>query len=205
LSEVGWYDEDDDGILEAYQVEGVPSRTPFTVTLLTTADHPPRARVAEIVAENLGACGIGVAIRYLPDEAFFADGPDGPVFGRQFDLALFSYGNFIDAPCDLYLSSQIPDAENWWAAWNDPGYASDAYDAACQAAMNALPGTEAYARFHGEAQRIFSQDLPVLPLYFVPKIVAVRPGVSGVTLDPSEYLVEWWNIEAFDATPPANE
>ena len=37
----------------------------------------------------------------------------------------------------------------------------------------------------------------MLPLYFVPKLVAVRPGVSGVILDPSEYL-ELWNIEAFD-------
>lgn len=201
LSEAGWYDGDDDGILEAHQVEGISSRTPFTITLLTTAAHPARAQAAEIIAENLGACGIGVAIQYLPDEAFFADGPDGPVFGRQFDLALFSYGNFIDAPCDLYLSSQIPGTENWWAAWNDPGYASDGYDAACQAALDALPGTEAHEQFHSEAQRIFSQDLPVLPLYFVPKVVAVRPGVSGVTLDPSEYLVEWWIIEAFNVTP----
>jgi ABC-type oligopeptide transport system substrate-binding subunit len=70
---------------------------------------------------------------------------------------------------------------------------------ACQAALQALPGTEDYARFHREAQRIFSHDLPVLPLYFVPKLVAARLEVSGVILDPSENL-ELWNIEAFDIT-----
>ncbi len=197
LEEVGWRDEDGDGIREAHGVPGVASSTPFSVTLLTTSDHLVGERTARILSENLAACGIGLAVEYLPAEELFADGPDGPVFGRQFDLALFSWLNGLDAPCGLYLSSQVPRAENWWAASNNPGYASDDYDAACQAALDALPGTEGYARFHLEAQRIFSYDLPVLPLYFVPKLVATRPEVSGVILDPSEY-VELWNIEAFD-------
>jgi peptide/nickel transport system substrate-binding protein len=200
LAEVGWLDEDGDGVREAYGVEGVANRTPFTVTLLTTSGHPAHEQAAGILAENLAACGIGLAVQYLPDEEFYADGPDGLVFGRQFDLTLFSYANFLDAPCDLYLSSQVPRGENWWATWNNPGYASADYDAACQSALDALPGTDEYALFHAEAQRIFSRDLPVLPLYFVPKLVAVRPGVSGVVLDPGEYLVELWNIEAFDIT-----
>ena len=198
LEEVGWQDEDGDGIREAHDVTGISNGTPFSVTLLTTSDHPAHERTARILSENLAACGIGLAVEYLPAEEFFADGPDGPVFGRQFDLALFSWLNGFDAPCGLYLSSQVPRAENWWATSNNPGYASDDYDAACQAALDALPGTEDYAHFHREAQRIFSHDLPVLPLYFVPKLVATRPGVNGVVLDPSEYL-ELWNIEAFDS------
>ena len=197
LEEVGWRDEDGDGTREAYGVAGIANSMPFSVTLLTTSDHPARERMAHVLTENLAACGIGLAVQYLPDEEFYADGPDGPVLGRQFDLALFSWLNGLDAPCEIYLSSQIPRAENWWTASNDPGYASADYDAACQAALNALPGTEAYSRFYLEAQRIFSHDLPVLPLYFVPELVATRLGVSGVILDPSEYS-ELWNIEAFD-------
>ncbi|HEY66997.1 MAG TPA: peptide ABC transporter substrate-binding protein [Thermoflexia bacterium] len=197
LEEVGWRDEDGDGIREAHGVAGIANGTPFTVTLLTTDDNPARERTARILAEDLAACGIGLAVQYLPAEELFADGPDGPLFGRQFDLALFSWLNGLDAPCGLYLSSEIPGPENWWATSNNPGYASDDYDVACQAALNALTGTEDHARFHLEAQRIFSHDLPALPLYFAPKLVAVRPEVSGVILDPSEYL-ELWNIEAFD-------
>ena len=198
LEEVGWQDEDGDGIREAHDVTGISNGTPFSVTLLTTSDHPAHERTAHILSENLAACGIGLAVEYLPAEEFFADGPDGLVFGRQFDLALFSWLNGFDAPCGLYLSSQVPRAENWWGTSNNPGYANADYDAACQAALDALPGTEDYAHFHREAQRIFSHDLPVLPLYFVPKLVATRPGVNGVVLDPSEYL-ELWNIEAFDS------
>ncbi len=199
LDEIGWRDEDGDGLREAHGVPGIANYTPFTVTLLTTGEHPARRRAVEILKADLAACGIGVGVRYLPAEEFFADGPDGPIFGRQFDLALFSWLNGLDAPCELYLSSEIPTQENWWAASNDPGYTNDEYDAVCQAALNSLAGTEDYFRYHREAQRIFSHDLPALPLYFAPKLVAVRPGVTGVVLDPSEYL-ELWNIEEFDLT-----
>jgi len=197
LEEAGWWDEDGDGIREAHGAAGVADRTPFTVTLLTTADHPARILTANTIAGNLASCGIGVSVRYLPLPDFFADGPDGPVFGRRFDLALFSWLNSLAPPCELYLSSEIPRPENWWSSSNDPGYSSADYDAACRSALYALPGMEDYSRFHLEAQRIFSYDLPVLPLYFVPDVVAVRPGVSGVILNAGQYL-EFWNIEAFD-------
>jgi peptide/nickel transport system substrate-binding protein len=197
LEEVGWRDEDGDGIREAYGVPAVGNYTPFSVTLLTTSGHPAREQAAQMVSENLATCGIEVVVKTISDQEFFADGPDGLVFGRQFDLALFSWLNGLDAPCDLYLSSQIPGPENWWAASNSPGYASEDYDAACLTALSALPGMETYNNFHREAQRILSHDLPILPLYSVPKLVAVRPEVSGVSLDPSQHL-ELWNIEAFD-------
>ncbi|MBE9508502.1 MAG: hypothetical protein IMY86_10675 [Chloroflexi bacterium] len=198
LEEVGWRDEDEDGIREARGVVGVAYGMPFSVTLLTTTDDPARERTARILSENLADCGIGLEVAFLPAWEFIADGPDGPVLGRQFELALFSDRKFLDAPCDFYLSTQITGPENWWWANNNTGYSDADYDAACQAALDAFPGTNAYIRSHREAQSVFSQDLPVLPLYFVPKLVATRPEVSGVTLDPSQYLSDLWNIEAFD-------
>jgi peptide/nickel transport system substrate-binding protein len=197
LEDVGWLDEDGDGIREAHGVPGIFDRTPFSVTLLTNSDHLAHRRTAGILMENLAACGIGVHVEYLPSQELFADGPDGPVFGRRFDLALFSWLNDLDAPCWLYLSDEIPRSENWWSTSNNPGYASEEFDTLCKAAMEAFPGTAMYKERHVEAQRVFSYDLPIVPLYFVPKLVATRPGVSGVRLDPSEYL-DLWNIEAFD-------
>ena len=200
LDEIGWQDEDGDGIREAHGVEGVANQTPFSVTLLSNSDHLAHQRTARILTENLAACGIGLGVAYYPGEQLFADGPDAPVFGRQFDLVLFSWLNDLDAPCWLYLSSEIPKSENWWAASNNPGYASEDFDQACLSALSSWPGTAAYRRDHIEAQRIFSNDLPVIPLYFVPKLIAARPGVTGVILDPSQFL-DLWNIEAFDVTP----
>jgi len=204
LDELGWRDADGDGVREAYGVPGIAERTPFSVTLLTNSGHLAHERTARILRENLAACGIALHVEHLPGERLFADGPDGPLFGRRFDLALFSWLNDLDPPCWLYLSSEIPSSANWWATSNNPGYANPEFDAACQAALAALPGSAAYTRWHIEAQRIFSQDLPVLPLYFVPKLVAARPGVAGVLLDPTEYL-DLWNIEAFEMRAEAGQ
>ncbi len=197
LDEAGYRDTDGDGIREAQGVPEIESGTPLSVTLLTTAGDPPRQRTSGILEENLAACGIGAVTEELPPEVFYADGPEGPVFGRDFDLALFSWLNGIDAPCELYLSTAIPSAQNWWAASNNPGYQSGEYDRACNAALEAFWGTEAYVSHHQEAQAIFSRDIPVLPLYFVPRVLVLRPEVRGVSLDPSQQT-PFWGIESFD-------
>ncbi|MFW6115740.1 MAG: peptide ABC transporter substrate-binding protein [Chloroflexota bacterium] len=197
LEAAGWRDADGDGFREAQDLPGITSGTSFSVTLLTTAGDPARERTTDILTENLADCGIRMGVRYIPPGTFYADGPDGPVFGRQFDLALFSWLNGLDAPCQLYLSTQIPNEDNWWATSNNPGYHNEVYDQACYAALTALYGTEAHQRNHREAQAIFSRDLPVLPLYFVPRLLVVSPRVTGVTLDPSQQT-PFWNIESFD-------
>jgi peptide/nickel transport system substrate-binding protein len=200
LEQVGWADEDGDGIRESSGVPGIRDGTPFSVTLLTTSGHSSRESVAGLISTGLLECGVGVTVEAVAPEVFFADGPDGPVFGRRFDLALFSWLNGLDVPCSLYLSSEIPAPQNWWAVSNDTGYASEEFDRACARALNALPGTAENARYHTLSQRIFSRELPALPLYFVPKRLVVRPGVNGVVLDPGESL-ELWNIEEFDVEP----
>jgi peptide/nickel transport system substrate-binding protein len=199
LDDVGWQDEDRDGVREARGVEGVAWGTPFSITLVTTSDDPARQRTVQILSENLTDCGIGLGVQYYSStQELIFEGHDSPVLGRQFDLALYSWNSGLYAPCELYLSSQIPGPENQWTTLNSPGYTSADYDAACQEALDVLPGTSTHAYYHRQAQRVFSQDLPALPLYFVPRLVAVRPGVVGVAPDSSEYLT--WNIEAFDVS-----
>ena len=199
LEEVGWEDGDGDGVREAHGVEGIAWGTPFSVTLVTTSDDPAREWTARVLTENLADCGIVLGVRYFSStEALVFEGYDSPVLGRQFDLALYSWNSGLYASCELYLSSQIPTSENQWTTLNSSGYASADYDAACQAALGALPGSIAHSYYHGEAQRVFAEDLPALPLYFVPRLIVIRPGVSGVALDPSEYLT--WNIETFDVS-----
>ncbi len=195
LEEVGWRLSDGESIRRAQGVPQIASGTPFSVTLLITAGDPARERTAEILSENLAECGVGLTTRPLAPQTFYADGPQGPVFGRRFDLALFSWLNGLDGPCEIYLSTQIPDEDNLWGAFNNPGYENPAYDRACQAGLEAIYGTQAHVRHHQEAQAIFSRDLPVLPLYFVPESLALRPEVRGIEPDPSQDSL-FWNIES---------
>ena len=80
---------------------------------------------------------------------------------------------------------------------NNTGWANAAYDAACQTALGSLPGTPAYGQSHMAAQRIFAEELPVLPLFLSLKVSATRPDVLNFSLDPTQNS-ELYNIYEYD-------
>ena len=71
------------------------------------------------------------------------------------------------------------------------------FDTACNAAIQSLPGEESYTTNHLIAQQIFSEDLPMVPLYLRLKLAASRPDMCGFFVDPTNNS-EMWNIEEFD-------
>src|SRR5690606_14421154 len=101
--------------------------------------------------------------------AWFAPGPSGAVFGRQFDLAQFAWLNRIQPDCGLYLTEHIPGpvdgGYNGWQGVNVSGWSNEAYDAACRAALALLPGEPGYVEAHQEAMRVFARELPAMPLF----------------------------------------
>jgi peptide/nickel transport system substrate-binding protein len=194
LAEVGWVDEDENGVLEADDVDGVRDGTDFEVELMLVAEDSQQETVARMLRSDLANCGIQVDLTTVPLEDFIADGPEGPLLGRQFDLALFHWLNGYEPPCDLYLSEQIPGPEDW-GQFNISGFSYDVYDGTCRAALAAVPGTQEYERYHREAQQIFSEQLPDLPLFWWIRVAVAQPDVTNFVLDPSEES-ELWNIEA---------
>jgi peptide/nickel transport system substrate-binding protein len=198
LEEVGWVDSDGDGVREASGVEGVPDGTLLEFKWQST-NATLRVQYMQIYQQNLADCGIKVNIENMNATEYFADGPDGPVFGRRFDMASFAWLTGVEPPCDLYrgLDTDIPSEDNGWGGQNDPGWMNDEFDAACIRAVTALPGSEDYIEGHKDAQRIFSEQLPVIPLFLRLKLAATRPEVKGFIMDPTANS-EMWNIEAFD-------
>jgi peptide/nickel transport system substrate-binding protein len=194
LAQAGWIDEDDDGVLEADGVQGVRNGTLFRVELMLVSEEEQQETIARILRSNLADCNIQVELTGVPLSEFLADGPQGPLLGRRFDLALFHWFNEVEPPCNLYLSEQIPGPTDW-GRFNVAGFSYDAYDGACRAALSALPGTREYERYHAESQAIFSDQLPDLPLFWWVRTAIARPGVTNFTLDPSEEG-ELWNIES---------
>lgn len=139
-------------------------------------------------------------VQYLSQNDLYAPGPEGVLFGRRFDLAEYAIGiNGIEPPCTWFSSADIPNAANHWIGTNVTGYKSDAYDAACRAARQALPDESAYGESYRQTQAIFSADLPAIPLYFRLRVAASRPDMCHFDLDPSANPL--WNIEAFDYGP----
>lgn len=203
LDEVGWVDSDGDGIREH------DDGTPFSVTLGTTTGNEMRQQLTQIFKENLLECGIDIELYYLPASEWFADGPEGPLFGRTYDLGEFAWLTGVQPSCNLYGGWNIPgdpealDADgnplypSGWGGQNETGWRNDEFDAACQQAIGSLPGTAEYEEGHILAQQIFSENVPVIPLFLRLKVAAARPEVVNFGVDPTQNS-EMYNLYEID-------
>jgi peptide/nickel transport system substrate-binding protein len=199
LEQAGWKDVDYDPSTprQAWSIPGIPSGTPFEVNYVTT-NAVQRQQVSTILTASLAQCGIKVNVQYLDANTLYAPGPDGILFGRNFDLAEFAMGSTgIEPPCDWYNSSEVPNAAISWVGTNVSGYSNPAFDAVCLASQQSLPDDLPRAAAYAQAQSIFADDLPVIPLYWRVKTAAARADLCYFSLDPTA-ASSLWNIEAFD-------
>jgi peptide/nickel transport system substrate-binding protein len=214
LEEVGWQDHDGDPSNPriASSVQNMIDGTELIVAFGGT-DTSLSQQAGAMIQDSLAECGIQVNIQLYPAGEWYADGPEGVLFGRRFDLALFAWLTGVQPPCDLYLSTQTPGPggesmisvqsgeevifQSAWGGQNNPGFVSDEYDTACNVALSALPGQPEYEAAHLEAQRIFAEQLPVVPLFLLNKLAATRPDMCNFIMDPTENS-EFWNVEKFD-------
>ncbi len=197
LEEAGWIDDDGDPTTPrlAQDIEGISNGTALEFNYWTI-DTPQRRAIAEILRDSLAQCGIQVNLEHRDRTEYLVDGPEGPIFGRSFDIGQFAWVAGVQPRCDFYLSNAVPSEENGWAGLNVTGFANEEYDAACNAALQLLPGQPGYEENHLEAQRIFAEQMPAVPLYLRLKLAATRSDMEGFETDPTES--EMWNIEAFD-------
>ena len=211
LESIGWVDDDGDPATPrvAQGRADVPDGTPLEFSYGTT-NATQRQQATQVMAESMAQCGIKVNLEYYPASEWFADGPDGPLFGRKFDLGQFAWLTGVEPSCDLYLTEAIPgeginiytgeEFTYGWGGWNETGYSNPEYDLACNTAMQSLPGQDAYYDNHIKAQEIFGRDLPVVPLYLRLKLAATRPDMCNFIMDPTANS-EMWNIENFAYGP----
>jgi len=203
LEEMGWRDIDGDGIRECDTCATPGAERGATKLQFRWSSSISALRVAyvEMLRADLRACGFDIVVESLPSSEWFAPGPDGPLGGRRYDVGSFAWLSAVEPPCSLYMTSQIPSAANGWAGQNYVGFSDAEFDAACSQALQALPGTDEYVRYHQEAQRIFAAKLPSLPLYLRLKIAAARPQVRNLALDPTASS-EMWDAEHLDIIAP---
>jgi len=209
LDEVGFVDTDGDGIREYYSANVSANNsdpaswdgTPFQITLGTTSGNDMRQQLTQIFKENMLECGIDVTLYYPSSTDWFADGPDGVLFGRRFDLGEFAWLTGVEPSCSLYNTVSItgPEDEGFggWGNSNDTGWSNADFDAECARAQGSLPGTTDYEAGHKAAQVIFSQEVPVIPLFLRLKVAAARPEVLNFGVDPTQNS-ELYNIYEID-------
>jgi peptide/nickel transport system substrate-binding protein len=181
LESVGWRDHDLDPAtpLQAWYIGNIPVGTPFSLTLYTDPSVLGQ-QVAAIIQRSLGECGIEITPVTQPINQLYASGPEGPLFGRQFDLALIGWSPAPGLDCSLYESSQMPTEANNWIGTNIAGLADAAYDAACVDASLALPSEGPDALNQAELQ--YHSSMPAVPLFSAPETMAVsREACAAVS------------------------
>lgn len=202
LQSVGWLDADNDPSTPrvASGVQGVPDGTALEFTYLVSADAERQA-AAEILVQSMAQCGVAVKVEFQEPAAYLAAGPDGPVFGRHFDMAQFALPVMLQPPCQYFTSSQIPgpypDFPLGWGGMNAAGYSSLAFDQACQTARTTLTELPEHQQAHFQAQAVFAEDLPAIPLYTRYRVFISRADLCHLS-DASGVEIMLWNLESLD-------
>jgi peptide/nickel transport system substrate-binding protein len=202
LDDAGYIDLDGDGIRQDPKTE-----QSFRITI-GAGDIEIQQKIVQYFVENMRRCGIAVESYYLPADDWYADGPGGPLFGRQFDLGEFAWIAGREPACFAYAAWEITGPPNeinratkqpytGWDSTNATGWWNSDYDTACRLALQALPGQPEHLRQHQAAQRIFAQELPSIPLFPRINVAAAQQNVRNIQLDPTQPSA-LWNVYAID-------
>ena len=195
LDKAGWRPASQPGgVRAASGVAGVPDGTPLSIHLQLPTGALNEA-LGKALASDLSQCGIEVSPDYVDPQTLFASWPDGPAFGRTFEMVGWSWPVLHSPPCDMFASWEIP-MDGTPYGNNASGFSEAAYDQACEEVMFDAPGTSGYLQGVAETQSIFASELPAVPLYVRPRLVAYADWLCGVEVDPSP-LSELWGIENF--------
>ncbi len=198
LEQVGWidHDQDPDSARIAQGINDVKDDTPFQLILLAAGVTDIPSSVL-LIQQDLQYCGIEVQIEILPASELLAPGPEGPVFGRQFDLALFALAAGSYQYCRLFMTDEIPgiypEYQKGWGGVNAPGFSSDDFDAACGLVLTNLPDSLAAQDAVERLISTFEDGLPVVPLFFRRQVILTRPELTGFENGTYDLL---WNIES---------
>jgi peptide/nickel transport system substrate-binding protein len=201
LDELGYLDVNGDGIRE-----DLTATRPFSVTLGTNSESQFRLQINEMTQSDLAECGINVDLYSQDAGSWFAPGPGGTVFGRRFDMAQIAWVERLQPDCSLYLTENIPGSPDsgyrGWDGTNVSGWSNEAFDAACRASRAMVPGQSGYEDAQKEAMRIFSLELPAVPLFSRMRLALVRPDVLNFHLDATQSAL--WNVAEVDLLTSGN-
>ncbi|TFG65785.1 MAG: hypothetical protein E4H27_10520, partial [Anaerolineales bacterium] len=183
LNEIGWRDENGDGIREAHDIEGIKDGTALTLTLATSIMHRP---MAESIAKDFRQCGVGIIIDAKGPQQFYAASSVSPLYARDFQLALYGWQAVVPGGCSAWLSDRLPANGNAGSEVNYGGYQNLVFDDLCRQALSAVEIEHQYQALH-DAQVILAEDQATLFLTWQPRWLVSQPDVKGIVMDISAF------------------
>lgn len=161
LEEIGWIYPEEGSVRVAKNVPDVLDGSELRLSLLVGQSQMDQ-EVAEMIRASLERCGVAVTMQSLPVAQLYQPGPDGLIFGRQFDLALISWQKMNLSSCQLYTSDQIPTSANSWVGTNVSGFSDATFDRACWGKASWLGGEK---QSGDELMESYLPAIALLPQY----------------------------------------
>ncbi|NJK44188.1 MAG: peptide ABC transporter substrate-binding protein [Pleurocapsa sp. SU_196_0] len=187
LAALGWK-AGSDGILE----RSVGGRTvKFVLEYVTTAGNTVRERDQQLYKDNLKKVGIDVKFNNAPssvvfDDAFIAQASAGKWKGIfQFayvqaplteDLSLY----YCEDKSSKTIKDNVPTADNGFAGQNIGGWCNPKYDDLWDKARREF-NLDERKKLLAEAQKVWNDELPAIPLYERTDLYTARQGLRNYT------------------------
>jgi peptide/nickel transport system substrate-binding protein len=204
LADLGWK-AGSDGILER-EVGGKTVK--FVIEFVTTAGNTVRERNQQFIGDNFKKVGIGIKINNSPSAVVFGtDFIPRASEGRWTGMFEFAWssnpiteqGNlwYCDDPLKTVREDGRPSAANGYQGQNHGGWCNREYDKLWDKARKETNAADRKQLF-SQMQKLFVEELPVIPLYSRLEILTTRKGLNnyvwnGPTQSPSMlgWLVGW--------------
>jgi len=152
-------------------------------------------QIAQVIQSQLKQAGVELRLKAAPARIYF-----DALTKRDFDaLAMYSWvSRPQNVPRTTLHSKEIPTADNGFSGQNYPGYANPEMDKAIDAAERELDEGKRRGYF-ADIQRLYADDLPVLPMYFRVDSFVIPKQLKGIEptghLNSSTLWIEQWRWE----------
>jgi len=169
---------------------------PLTLELMTTAGNRSRELVEQVIQSQWKQVGIDVRIRNEPARVFFGE----TVTKRKFTgAAMFAWLSSPESvPRTTLYSDQIPTAANNWGGQNYTGFKNAEMDSLIDAIEVELDRKKRKALWY-RLQRLYAEELPVIPLYWRANAYVLPKWLSGVRPTGHQGTTTYWIEEWRDA------
>ncbi len=186
LDEVGWKDEDGDGIREAHGVEGVEDGTPLSFETANLAGEQIRVQLLSLIHAQWKELGIDAEINLVDVATMFGDMHPN----NNFDTSYSYIGRYADPDIGaLYL-----DREEYGNKGNYVGYSNPKVDELILASQQTADQAKR-TEYLQEAQAIIAEEVPQIFIAWRANTTAVNDRVKGYL--PAPAYDELWNIAAW--------
>lgn len=161
--------------------------------VVQTSSYP---RELAIIGDSFGGLGIRAELVVPPPAAGGRDPRANALFPG---LSLAGINLSSSALLGRFHGAGCPTEQTRWTGSNRGCYQSRDMDHTLDALQVAIDPQQR-RRLWGDFARIYTEELPILPLYFTPTVAVFRQGVLGVKGSTKPHTGTTWNAGEWDVT-----